>query len=105
MSHKRSKYPACEIKFEFNIINSCSSIISKVNVELFKNRTGSDCLKWETDKRTDRHHGSQYIINDFPSKELQHRNTPFSQSSLHNGCQPVSFCFHNLIVDLFEVYY
>jgi len=59
----------------------------------------------QTNARTDTNPVHNGLINDFLSKELQHRKTPFSQSNLHNGCQPGSFCFQKLIMVLFEVYF
>ena len=69
---KSANYRGCEIKFGINVIHACSLIISKENVELFKCSTGNGRRKRETDERTARHHGSQYIIDVFPSKELRH---------------------------------
>ena len=71
MSKKRVKYPACKIKFGI-VIHACSTVISKVNVELFKCSVGIGHRKREN---THRHHGSQCVIEVFPSKKLEHRKT------------------------------
>ena len=87
MSQKIAKYPGCKIKFGINITDACFPVISKVNVELFNAaRETAAANGRHTDERTDRRHGSQYIIDDFPSKELQHRKKPFGTWSLYNGC-------------------